>query len=137
MFPITLTFTAVDANQLMLISAAIATVTQGAADATSPIAATPIPEQPSPVTFSPSAETVVAQQPAPGPAPSAQADPGAAATPVTFEEVKKPLLALSNRAGGRDKCVAILTSFGVEKLSALKPEQFADAKAAIEKELAA
>lgn len=50
-----------------------------------------------------------------------------------FEVVKKVFLALGSKAGGRDKCMEVLTPFGLSKLSEAKPEQYAAILAALKK----
>jgi hypothetical protein len=51
---------------------------------------------------------------------------------LTFDEVKKPFLALS-QTKGRPACEAVLGQFKLAKLSDAKPEQWAQLKAAIDK----
>lgn len=52
---------------------------------------------------------------------------------VTFDVLKKAFLALSTKAAGREKCEAVLKPFGLAKLSAATPEQYAAVLAEIEK----
>jgi hypothetical protein len=61
--------------------------------------------------------------------------PAAAPSPaLTYDDVKVPFLNLI-KAKGRDAGLALLKGFGCEKLPDVKPEQFAEVKAAIDKAL--
>lgn len=57
-----------------------------------------------------------------------------AAAEATVEDARKAVLALS-KTKGRDAAVAVLTTFGADKVPALKPEQFAEFVAACHAEI--
>jgi hypothetical protein len=65
--------------------------------------------------------------------PSTASAETAGGEPVTFDVLKKAFLALSTKAAGREKCEAVLKPFGLAKLSAATPEQYAAVLAEIEK----
>lgn len=67
-----------------------------------------------------------------GSTPSSSEPSGSPA--VTFDELKKAFLALSTKAGGREKCEAVLKPFNLPKLSAASPEQYAAVMAEIKKQ---
>jgi hypothetical protein len=66
-------------------------------------------------------------------AQTASTDKQSASPEVTFDVLKKAFLALSTKAAGREKCEAVLKPFGLAKLSAATPEQYAAVLAEIEK----
>lgn len=63
----------------------------------------------------------------------ASTDKPSASPEVTFDVLKKAFLALSTKAAGREKCEAVLKPFGLAKLSAATPEQYAAVLTEIEK----
>jgi len=62
------------------------------------------------------------------PAAAATAKPESSTEPVTYEDVKKAILAFQ-QANGREATLATLKEFGAAKGTDLKPEQFAEALA--------
>lgn len=72
------------------------------------------------------------------PAGSSQAQAPAPAASVgeavSFDDLKKAFLALPTKAGGREKCEAVLKPFNLPKLSAASPEQYAAVMAEIKKQ---
>jgi|GEM_PF-3699395 len=118
MQPVTLSITVNTTEQLLAVSAAIA-----AASTSAPSSAAPT--KPAPVAAPPAAT------------PQAQGEPERADAAIDYEALKKVFLDLSNRANGRDKCARVLKAFGVEKLPHVPKEKYAEAMAAMEKEIAA
>lgn len=130
MQPVTLSITVNTTEQLLAVSAAIA----AASGAKLPDTSTP-----SASTSAPS--SAAATKPAPVAAPPAATPPAQGeperADAIDYETLKKVFLDLSNRANGRDKCARVLNAFGVEKLPHVPKEKYAEAMAAMEKEIAA
>lgn len=114
MQPVTLSITVNTTEQLLAVSAAIAAASGAKV----------------PDTSTPSASTSAAT-------PQAQGEPERADAAIDYEALKKVFLDLSNRANGRDKCARVLKAFGVEKLPHVPKEKYAEAMAAMEKEIAA
>jgi len=71
--------------------------------------------------------------PATDAASTASSSEPSASPAVSFDELKKAFLALSTKAGGREKCEGVLKPFNLPKLSAAAPEQYAAILAAIQK----
>ncbi len=130
MQPVTLSITVNTTEQLLAVSAAIA----AASGAKLPDTSTP-----SASTSAPS--SAAATKPAPVAAPPAATPPAQGeperADAIDYETLKKVFLDLSNRANGREKCARVLKAFGVEKLPHVPKEKYAEAMAAMEKEIAA
>lgn len=130
MQPVTLSITVNTTEQLLAVSAAIAAASG---------AKVPDTSTPSASTSAPS--SAAATKPAPVAAPPAATPPAQGeperADAIDYETLKKVFLDLSNRANGREKCARVLKAFGVEKLPHVPKEKYAEAMAAMEKEIAA
>lgn len=72
----------------------------------------------------------------PAPAPNPAAAPASEAAAPTYDAVKQRVVALSSKKG-RDAAIALLTSFGVDHGSKLKPEQYAEFIAKADEQLVA
>jgi hypothetical protein len=137
MFPITVTIT--NTAQLNAVMAALASgdeaVKEAAAPAPKPKAtpaktATPAPTQPT-------AEVEKAAAPENKPEPSATTQaaesPSEPAAPtIAVADLNAAIIGLA-KSKGRDAAVAILGEFGAAKVPELKPEQYADVLAAVQK----
>jgi hypothetical protein len=84
----------------------------GGAPACSPAAA---PSEPAPAEEKPAAPDAAKAEQAPAPAQA-----------VTLDDVKKAAVSAAS-ANGRDFLVEVLSDFGVEKVSELQPDQYAEA----------
>ena len=130
MQPVTLSITVNTTEQLLAVSAAIAAASGAKVpDTSTPSASTSAPSsaaatKPAPVAAPPAAT------------PQAQGEPERADA-IDYETLKKVFLDLSNRANGREKCARVLKAFGVEKLPHVPKEKYAEAMAAMEKEIGA
>lgn len=131
MQPVTLSITVNTTEQLLAVSAAIA----AASGAKLPDTSTPSASTSAPSSAAPTKPAPVAAPPAA--TPQAQGEPERADAAIDYETLKKVFLGLSNRANGRDKCARVLKAFGVEKLPHVPKEKYAEAMAAMEKEIAA
>lgn len=104
-----------------------------------PPKSTPAATQASPAPTPPTAEVEqvavpektadASSQPVESAAPAPQASTAADAPVVTYKEAAEAVTKLS-RTKGRDAAIAVLKSFGAEKLPDVKPEQFAAVVAA-------
>ena len=130
MQPVTLSITVNTTEQLLAVSAAIA----AASGAKLPELTTPSASTSAPSSAAPTKPAPVAAPPAA--TPPAQGEPERADA-IDYETLKKVFLDLSNRANGREKCARVLKAFGVEKLPHVPKEKYAEAMAAMEKEIAA
>lgn len=131
MQPVTLSITVNTTEQLLAVSAAIA----AASGAKVPELSTPSASTSAPSSAAATKPAPVAAPPAA--TPQAQGEPERADAAIDYEALKKVFLDLSNRANGRDKCARVLKAFGVEKLPHVPKEKYAEAMAAMEKEIAA
>lgn len=95
--------------------------------------ASPAPTQPTAevaaVTDAPEKTADASSQPVESAAPAPQASTAADAPVVTYKEAAEAVTKLS-RTKGRDAAIAVLKSFGADKLPDVKPEQFAAVVAA-------
>ena len=142
MFPITMTFTVQDADQLAALGALFggkqpspAAVAQAVKETTAPkaqAAAAPAKSSTASPTTQPAAAqgasegnvTPAATETASPTASSASSSEASASPAVDFDTLKKAFLSLSTKEGGRAKCEGVLKPHGLAKLSEAKPEQY-------------